>query len=479
VAPDLPAIAPAIAPDLRMPAGRDMGGWGYYGWRTLTRAYVYDIADRGNIRVIREVDAEGGYLSSRRIGQSVYLVTSQSVYSLMGPEGYLAPSYRDPNGGEGYVPVPWEEIRYFPDLVSHNYLLITGFNLEDPPGQGAKVGAYLGAGENVYVSTGNVYVATGRWWLTPSTVVYKFALNNGSVTYQYKGEVPGTILNQFSMDEHDGFFRVATTEYTRTGEPTNHLYILDESMGLAGKIENIAPGERMYSARFMGNRGYLVTFKTVDPLFAMDLSDPYHPKILGALKIPGYSDYLHPYDEDHLIGFGKDTVETGGGAFYLGMKISMFDVTDVENPREMFTEVIGDRGTDSPLLYNHKALLFSKEKNLLAFPVQLAELPASGQGKVPGQGEAPSQGKVPDYGVFTFQGAYVYTIDMHFGFQLKGRVTHLTREDLLKSGNYGADGAKYVQRILYINDTLYTASDFMLKATGLTDMTEKGSVRLE
>jgi uncharacterized secreted protein with C-terminal beta-propeller domain len=145
----------------------------------------------------------------------------------------------------------------------------------------------------------------------------------------------------------------------------------------------------------MGDRGYMVTFKKVDPLFVIDLKDPRSPKILGALKIPGYSDYLHPYDENHIIGFGKDTEEVGNGAFYQGMKIAVFDVTDVTNPIEMFKENIGDRGTDSELLRNHKALLFSKDKNLLAFPVTVME--------VKNKNKADKE-SIFQYGEFAFQG---------------------------------------------------------------------------
>lgn len=152
-----------------------------------------------------------------------------------------------------------------------------------------------------------------------------------------------------------------------------NVYILDEALKVAGRIEDIAPGERIYSVRFMGDRAYMVTFKQVDPLFAIDLKDPKAPKILGALNIPGYSDYLHPYDGNHIIGFGKDTVEKGSMAYYQGMKPAVFDVSDVAHPKEKFKEIIGGRGTESELLHNHKALLFDREKNLLAFPVTVME----------------------------------------------------------------------------------------------------------
>ncbi|MDR1533219.1 MAG: beta-propeller domain-containing protein [Clostridiales bacterium] len=443
-----------------------VNSWGrardYYSSSPSTCAYVYNIADRQNILKQREIVTDGNYLSSRKTEGSVYIVTNRGIYGLW--DGQELPSVKDTNA-QGDVTIGYDKMYYFPGSLERNIMMITGFNLDDPEGQGAQSGAYVGAGGSIYVSGQNIYVASNGYRAdSNSTLVYKFSMNRGKVTFQYKGEVPGTVLNQFSMDESRGFFRIATTSYQR-GATANNLYVLDESLGMAGSLEDIAPGETIYSVRFMGDRAYMVTFKTVDPLFAMDLSDPYNPKILGALKIPGYSDYLHPYDDNHLIGFGKDTVELSGGAYYLGMKISMFDVTDITNPREMFSEIIGDRGTSSPLLDDHKALLFSKEKNLLAFPVQLAEISGG-----------PKTGDSLEYGEFTFQGAYVYSIDMHFGFQLKGRITHLESEDMLKAGYYDGDARKYVRRIIFVGDTLYTVSDSGIKATDMADMADIGKV---
>jgi hypothetical protein len=279
------------------------------------------------------------------------------------------------------------------------------------------------------------------------------------------------------MDEHEGYFRVALTSgnmwASGNAGSKNNVYVLDESLAIAGKLEGLAPGEKIYSVRFMGDRAYLVTFRNVDPLFVVDLSRPTAPVVLGQLKIPGYSDYLHPYDENHIIGFGKETVEVpskGMGpdetmAFYQGMKIAMFDVTDVAQPKELFKEVIGDRGTGSELLHNHKALLFSKAKGLMAFPVELYEIKNK---------DAIKPGEMPAYGEFVYQGAYVYGIDLASGFDLKGRISHLTDEDLKKSGQYGYDYNKTVRRILYSGDTLYTLSDSMLKANGISDLNEKG-----
>jgi uncharacterized secreted protein with C-terminal beta-propeller domain len=223
----------------------------------------------------------------------------------------------------------------------------------------------------------------------------------------------------------------------------------------------------------------MVTFKTVDPLFMIDLKDPQNPAILGALKIPGYSDYLHPYDENHVIGFGKDTIElgqkdgegrqTGTMAFYTGMKIALFDVTDVQHPVELFTEKIGGRGTDSELLRNHKALLFDREKELLAFPVTVMET----------GGSVPGGSTVPSYGKFSFQGACVYKINLNEGLILRGKITHLTAEDYLKAGEYWYESNKNIERILYIDDVLYTVSRDKVKASGLMDLKEINSLPLQ
>lgn len=475
-----------------------------YHLRQTVKAFVYDIRDKANIKLAREVELEGYYVSSRKIGSALYLVANKHIdyYHIMKQEKELpAPVYRDSAGKDQFTSVDYGDVRYFPGSVEPNFLLIGGLDL-DRPEKEMDVSTYLGAGENIYASQKNLYVAVTHYEIAEEkagqgivaepaprggvapleckTKVYKFALEQGTVKYRAEGNVPGTILNQFSMDEHEGYFRIATTkgQIWRDDEFTskNNVYILNQDLKITGKIEDIAPGERIYSARFMGDRGYMVTFKTVDPLFVLDLSNPEAPKILGALKIPGYSDYLHPYDENHIIGFGKDTIEIaqkdmegnerGTMAFYQGMKIAIFDVSDVNNPVEKFKEIIGDRGTDSELLRNHKALLFAKDKNLLAFPITVMEVKDQGI-DVSG---------MPRYGEFAFQGAYVYHIDLVDGFTLKGKITHLTAEDQHKAGRGWYSSDKNIERILYIGDTLYTLSKGMIKASELATLKEINSL---
>lgn len=223
------------------------------------------------------------------------------------------------------------------------------------------------------------------------------------------------------------------------------------------------PSFHYYSARFMGNRGYMVTFKNVDPLFVIDLTNPYDPKVLGQLKITGYSDYLHPYGENYLLGIGKEAVadDDGDFAWYQGVKISIFDVTDVANPIEITKYEIGDRGTDSPVLRDHKALLFDETKNLLVIPVWLAEI---NEAKYP-YGEIPPRA----CGEIVWQGAYVFDISIDGGLQLKGKITHYDDPNQVEGYYYGANS---VQRSLYIDNVLYTISEAKIKMNSLEDLSK-------
>jgi inhibitor of cysteine peptidase len=478
---------------------------GYYGSNSV-KMLIYDIVNKDDIKKIREIELEGNYLSSRKVGSKLYLVSNKylNYYGILeNTEVDDKPSYRDTAVQEDFMDIGYEKIGYFPGSVEPNYMIAAGIDL-DHPAEGVNVSTYLGSGESIYASAENLYVAVTKHNIIPQdapgpiiydsaapkkpavkvsdreTVIYRFALNNGKLDYTGKGQVPGSILNQFSMDESNGFFRIATTKGDVWGEgeniSKNNLYVLDSSLGICGSLEDIAPGEKIYSTRFMGDRAYMVTFKKVDPLFVIDLKDAKNPKILGALKIPGYSDYLHPYDENHIIGFGKDAIELsnegswGSGsttAYYQGMKIALFDVTDVNNPKEMFKEIIGDRGTDSELLRDHKALLFSKEKGLMAFPVTLMEIKNN---------ENIAAGNIPEYGSFAFQGAYVYGIDLKEGFKLKTRISHISEEEYSKSGDRWYDSNKNVERIVYIGDDIYTISKGMIKAHSIRDMKERGSL---
>ena len=314
---------------------------------------------------------------------------------------------------------------------------------------------------------------------TEKTIAHKISIENGMISYKARGEIPGHLLNQFSMDEYQGNFRVATTTGDLwSGNSLNHIYVLNEGMEIIGKAEDLARGEKIYSVRFMEDRAYLVTFKKVDPLFVIDLSNAENPKVLGELKIPGYSDYLHPYDENHIIGIGKEAVDPTNEesfgrdfAWYQGIKIALFDVSDPANPKEISKFNIGDRGTNSEALYEHKAFLFDREKELLVIPISLHEI-----NKEQYQGEIPATA----YGELTFEGAYVLSLNLEDGFALKGRISHKDSEETSDEklpywyGQYGPQ----IRRSLYIENVLYTLSERAVKANSLDDLNEIRMIKL-
>ena len=295
---------------------------------------------------------------------------------------------------------------------------------------------------------------------TERTIIHRISIADGEIQYEAQGSIPGFVQNQFSLSEYDGYLRVSTTIegwmvglYISDIESQNNVYVLDMDLEIVGNLEDLASGEQIYATRFIGDKCYLVTFKQIDPFFVIDLSEPTNPEVLGELKIPGYSTYLHPYDETHIIGIGRDDEK---------VKISLFDVSDLENPIELSKYEIENDDEDwywaqSSALYEHKAFLFDKEKNLLVIPV----------------------------GDYSKESAYVFDISVEGGIELKGTITHDLEvepeeeydpwdDDYYYMGNYGNS----IKRTLYIEDVLYTVSDNMVKMNDLETLEEINSITL-
>ena len=296
------------------------------------------------------------------------------------------------------------------------------------------------------------------------TIIHKISIDEEKIEYVAKGTVPGRLLNQFSMDESGDRFRVATTvEYYIQHEGTirsNAVYVLDEELDIVGELEDIAPDESIFSSRFMGDRLYLVTFEQIDPFFVIDISTD-TPKILGELKIPGFSNYLHPFDEDHVIGIGRDTkVDSNDRVQQLGVKIALFNVADVSNPKVLDDFVIGDRSSHSEALHNHKAFFFDKTRNVLSIPIS---------GDSDGLEHITSKMFAPEYN--RWSGFYVFDVDSTNGFYIKGTITHQDSD----SRYYGMGDA----RTFYIDDVLYTASQGYLKMNSFENLEEVNSIKLE
>jgi len=511
-----------------------------------TYVYVYDVSDRTNPILERNMSIDGSYYDSRMIGDHVYAVIDNPVQR----DNITIP--RIMTAGVSRPACDCGELLYFdiPDY-SYKFTTILAVNTQTNDEPDTKV-FLMGYTQNMFVSMNNIYVTymkritetdmTDRIIKEiipelPSaiasevkaimdsdmkdyqkmnklseifnklvndlsdeeraalekvlqekmeqvqkqiakemerTIIHKISINNGNINYIGQGEAPGNVLNQFSMDEHNGYFRIATTTGRMWGsdESLNHVYILNNDLNIVGSVEDLASGEKIYSARFIGDRAYMVTFRQIDPLFVIDLSNPTAPQVLGYLKVTGYSDYLHPYDENHIIGIGKETIadEERDLAWQQGVKISLFDVSDVANPKEISKFEIGDRGTESEALRDHKAFLFDKEKNLLVLPITLAEIDENQY-----VDERPEWA----YGKQVWQGAYVFDITLENGIRFKNRITH--HENITKS-EYGYTNLPYqykIRRSLYMDDVLYTISQKIIKANDLNTIEEIKKIELE
>ncbi|EWG10169.1 beta-propeller domain-containing protein [Cytobacillus firmus] len=441
------------------------------------KTIVYNIENKQKPKKIREADIEGSLLSSRLMDGKVYLITSyHPEYWILekNENADLRPRYYDTAESKEQQIVDYNEIKYFPGSQNANYINIAVLDL-NAGGKPLAVTSYLGSGNEFYMSKNNLYLAAtqynneiiaDRQMPHPDTSIFKFNIKDGKVEFQASAEIKGTVLNQFSMDEYNGNFRVVATKGEAWDERTpssNNLYILDKNLKQIGQLEDLAKGERIYSARFMNDRIYMVTFKETDPLFVIDGSNPEKPYVLGELKIPGFSNYLHPLDENHLIGFGHDTKINGGkGAGSQpvittdGVKISLFDVSDTSNPVEKDTEIIGGRGTYSPLNYDHKALLIDKKKNLYGFPISIY------QNKEGSQFES----------TFDFQGALVYKITVQNGIELQSEITHQTEEAIYE------EWEDAIERLIYIGDYIYSISPQKVDAYHTDGFKKAGEVKL-
>lgn len=285
------------------------------------------------------------------------------------------------------------------------------------------------------------------------TVINKISVDNAKITPVANNKVPGSIVNQFSMDEYDETFRIATTlnprwsVYDKSRKvSTNQIYTLDKDLKVLDRLEGLAEDERIYSTRFIGDKLYMVTFKQIDPFFVIDLSNPKDIKELGQLKIPGFSKYLHPYDESTIIGIGKDATETGRTK---GLKISLFDVSDVSNPKEIASYISEERYAESTALYEHKAFLFSKEKNLLVIPSYNYNYQETSE---------------------NYNGALVFDIQKD-SITLRGLIDHSQGVDRYYQPT--------VERSLYIEDLLYTKSLGLLRINALDDLSSVNNVTLQ
>ena len=471
--------------------------WYYSNNNTVVT--IYDIKDKSSPDLVKSFELYEPYETTRCIDGNLYIFSN----------GYLREKndkvdrrYKEDSKTKE---LDLKDIKYIKNNKNNRQTLIAQIDLNNID-KGLNLSSYLFDITDAYISKDNIYLLYEGYGgedvslkdlfglkgifgifydynYSSETRVYKFNIDKKvGVKYVNNTKVEGKIVNQYSLDEKDNNLRIAveTTDGTQ-------VVILDKNLKKIGETDKVAEGEKMYASRFMGDKAYLVTYRNTDPLFVIDLSDPKNPLVLGELEIPGYSTYLHPYDENHLIGIGMNTEEvvnrdingkvTSTWVKTTGMKMALFDVSDVSNPKEIDSVKIGDNRTVSAILTNPKALLFSKEKNLLAIPVNNYDEDFSIKSD---DGDSIYyEDDISNYynydNNYIAEGYLVYNVDLK-GFKQKGTITH----EKAGERRYGYYSTKLL-RGLYIEDNLYTISEDedYIKVNKLEDLSEINSLKLK
>lgn len=394
----------------------EVGEPGPYGYSYGLKVTVLDVSSAPG-RILHELYVEGGYTTARRVGPSIRLVTTGSLraprlkFHPEDPAAWRSSSawrraledLRSANAArirahplekwlprmveahEGGAPralaVDCGQYRATSGPVELGWTTVSTIHL-DSLGDGARHASILNRTAAVYASRETLYVTQPHWWRAGTdggahTYVHAFdiASDPSRARYVASGCFAGHPLNQFSMDEDRGFFRVATTRtaFDPLGRAatSNAVSVLRAEGGrlrVVGELSGLAPGERIFSARFEGPRGYVVTFRQIDPLFTLDLSDPARPRTVGELKVPGFSTYLHPLGQDHVLAIGREVADLPRGPVVAGVALQVFDVSDFANPRLLHKHVLGTAGSSSDALYDHKAFNFFAARALLGIP---------------------------------------------------------------------------------------------------------------
>lgn len=340
--------------------------------KSTTQIQVYSIVDRKNPEFEGRLIQDGYYNTSRKIGDVVYLFTQYHMTSDV--TSYVEKKHgvedlKEGNGvsslAEAVIPkVNGEKVAaseiYLPESSGESGILVSSLDVNKPD-KVLDSKLVISGYAQTYISKDALYLYEEDYDGAMITNIAKFALDEGRISGVAAAAVRGYVRDTFAINASDGYLRVLTTDYS-TEDEVNALYILDENMKLTGQLTGIAPGEEIYAARFMGNTGYFVTYRNTDPLFTVDLSDPAKPEIIGELKVTGFSEYLHFWDDTHLLGIGYESDENTGNIE--NIKLSMFNI---ENPGEVTEEaklVLKDVDY-SEALYDYKSVIISKDKNLI------------------------------------------------------------------------------------------------------------------
>ncbi len=464
---------------------------GFTGDGHPTKLTVVDVAAVASPRVSREIRLSGSLIAARRIGAAVHTVVADQAP----PVAELAYWPAGLDSCDSHLAKVWA----FEKLRERNLELIERSEIElflptatdsaagelgarcdqfygaeigdgaaltsvlslDLAGDAASFTSIVSRPGAVYGSETALYMAVPR---APSpdgdeaTALHKLAITPEPLGVEYRGtgRVKGRVLNQFAMDEHEGAIRIATTTGQVFGKNThNTLTILREQDGALeeiGIVDGLAPGEDIRSVRFAGPRAFVVTFKKTDPLYVFDLDPPEAPRVLAELKIPGFSTYMHMLDDTHLLTIGYDASDQGSFAWFTGVQLQIFDVTDPTAPVLAHKHVIGARGSSSEALTNHLAFTYFAPKQALAMPMTICE-----------------GGDPPSYGQMTFSGLLVFRATAADGFAELGRVPH-PPDQAVNCSNWWTDATSQVRRSVFMDDYVYSISSSLVKANALGDL---------
>ncbi|MFH1808816.1 MAG: beta-propeller domain-containing protein [Pseudomonadota bacterium] len=486
---------------------------------------VLDISDLAAPRVIRELRTHGSYVNARRLDNAVHTVvafpesSSSSPYGgaylqtwpndfnpcfrssaeifdafyalfvenrrqiLERPLSHWMPQLTDRVLGDDGVEErgnPFESCQnfYAPALPGGSQVIgVLSLDLDDDEAE-LHATAITGERGTIYASRNNLYLVTSHYywnngpWFdldglgSEASMVHRFALDPTPARSRYtaSGSVPGRVLNQFALGEYEGFLRMATTTGELFSNATNAVYVLepqDGQMAVVGSVTGLARSEDIRSARFVGDKGYLVTFKKTDPLFTLDLSDPRHPRVVGELHIPGFSTYIHMMDPTHLLTIGFDAQDEGDFAWFQGLQLQIFDVSNLAQPTLTHKTVIGTRGSSSEASANHLAFNYFAPRDLLSLPMVICNDGSGGS----------------SYGDnMSFAGLLVYDVTVENGFSEHGRVSHPLFTDeygYSSDGNCGAwwqNPQTNVKRSIVMDDYVLSLSNQRLKINHLDNL---------
>ena len=482
-----------------------------------TRVTVWDLSDKSAPRMVRDTTFPGSYIASRRIDDAVYTVIwfpepyADASAVRYWPDGFYAtcePAYTASQVEAAFSALYEQNLAAIDQISMANALptvsdrrLVEGSWVSSPNPFGDCAGFYVDTARDgtsltsvfaldlategpltqttvvsrpgaIYASKTALYMATRHtpdglngWYfdtaeaVSEASTVHGFVLDGGSVGYAGSGVVKGRVLNQFAMDQYQDHLRLATTTGHLPGPAYNTLSVLaqqDDHLALVGQLDHLAPDEDIRAVRFNGDVGFVVTFKKTDPLFVLDLSDPTAPTVKGELKIPGFSTYLHLMDATHILALGYDADDMGDFAYFDGVLLQIFDVSDLANPTLLHKETIGTRGTSSEALTDHLAFTYFKARDALALPITLCE--GGGDGRFGDQ--------------LTFSGLRVYHVTLADGFSLLGGIPHVTStgDDYAYCSSWWTEASSLVKRSIFMEDWVFSITPAEIKIASLADL---------